>query len=67
MNTTYIQSEEIEQEIKQLNKKMDKAYDLQNRLSTTQKQLTLARQDVFEAYDKLSWKTYPNPALIPVN
>ena len=54
MNAACIQSEKMEEEIKQLNKKLDKAHDLQDRLSTTQKQLTLARQDALEAYDKLS-------------
>ena len=67
MNAAYIQSEEIEKEIRQLNKKLDKAYDLQDRLSTTQKQLTLARQDAFEACDKLNWKSYYDPTPTPIN
>ena len=56
INVACIQSEEMEEEIQQLNKKLDKAYDLQDKFSTIQKQLILVRQDVFKTHDKLNWK-----------
>ena len=37
INAACIQSEKIEEKIRQLNKKLDKIHDLQNRLSTIQK------------------------------
>ena len=43
MNAACVQSEKMEEEIKQLNKKLDKAHDFQDRFSTTQEQLTLAK------------------------
>ena len=67
MNAACIQSEEIEKEIKQLNKKLDKAHDLKDRLSTTQKQLTLAKQNAFEACDELNRKSYHNLTPTPIN
>ena len=67
MNAACIQSEKMKEEIRQLNKKLDKAYNLQDRLSTTQKQLTLIKQNIIEAHDKLNWKSYHNPIPTPVN
>ena len=67
MNAACIQSEKMEKEIKQLNKNLNKAHDLQDKLSTTQEQLTLAKQDSFEACDELNRKSYYNPISIPVN
>ena len=67
MNAADIQSEEMEEEIRQLNKKLDEAHDLYNRLSTTQKQLILAKQDAFKACDKLNQKSYHNLTFISVN
>ena len=67
MNAACIQSEKMEEEIRQLNKKLNKAYDLQDMLSTIQEQLTLARQDVFEAHNELNWKSYHNLIPTPIN
>ena len=67
MNVVYIQSEEIEKEIRQLNKKLDKAHNLQNRLLTTQEQFILARQNAFEVRDKLNKKLYHNLTFTSVN
>ena len=67
MNAACIQSKEMEEKTRQLNKKLDKAHDFQDRLSTTQKQLTLAKQDAFEARDKLNWKSYHDPTPTPIN
>ena len=67
MNVACIQSEEIKEKIRQLNKKLDKAHDLQDRLATTQKYLTLARQNAFKIRDKLNQKSYHNPTLTLVN
>ena len=43
MNAASIQSEKMKEEIIQLNKKLDKSYILQDRLSRTQKQLSLIK------------------------
>ena len=67
MNAACIQSKEIKKEIRQLNKKLDKAHDLQNRLSTTQKQLILTKQNAFKAHDKLNQKSYHDLILTFVN
>ena len=47
INTACIQSEKMEEKIRKLTKKLDKAQNLQE-------QLTLARQNAFEAHDKLN-------------
>ena len=48
MNTASIQSEKIKKKIEQLNKKLYKVYNLQYKLSETQKQLFLAKQNTLE-------------------
>ena len=60
MNAACIQSEEMEEEIRRLTKKLDETQDLQE-------QLTLARQDAFEARDELNRKSYHDPTPTPVN
>ena len=67
MNAACIQSEEIEKKIRQLNKKLNKAHDLQDKLSTTQEQLTLVKQDAFEVCDKLTRKSYYDPTFTSIN
>ena len=58
MNAACIQSEKIEEEITQINKKLNKVQDFQDRLSIIQEQLTLVKQDTFEVRDKLNWKSH---------
>ena len=60
MNAACIQSEEMEEKIRRLIKKLNKAQDLQE-------QLTLVRQDAFEAHDKLNRKLYHDPTPTPIN
>ena len=54
MNIASIQFDKMKKKIIQLNKKLEGAYNFQNRLSKRQKQLTLAKQDVLEVHDKLN-------------
>ena len=67
MNAASIQSKKMEKEIIQLNKKLDKYQDLQNKISEIQKQLILAKQNTLKVHDKLNheinnWKTHHNSA-----
>ena len=62
MNVASIQFKKIEKKITQLNKKLNKIDNLQYRLSKTQKQFTLMRQNALKIDDKLNheinnWKT----------